>query len=212
MNAVEDNKKMTDGRQKKRPGVDEQKRIIMDAAVELFIQKGVGAVSISQICEFADVSRPTFYRCFTDKDALVVEVYSASVKNHVHGLMNKLNPMAFLELGDLKNALDEMLDAIFENSKYAQFIFSELGTSESPASKSVQALFDASADFMLQQFIKRSGEAPSRLYLKSVMASFQWVVYETISKGCTPEAIYEAKIAAYELADQIFLVMEGIKH
>ena len=56
---------------RRRPGLREQRRIILDAAVELFSQEGVKAVSVSRICQQAGVSRDTCYRCFEDKGTLV---------------------------------------------------------------------------------------------------------------------------------------------
>lgn len=63
-----------DGRTKKRPGQEEQAAIITRAAVDLFSKHGTKPVSIAQICTHADVSRPTFYRCFKDKDELIASM------------------------------------------------------------------------------------------------------------------------------------------
>ena len=56
---------------KKRPGVEEQREIILSAAIDLFGVEGKKAVSVSRICEKAGVSRDTYYRCFDDKEALI---------------------------------------------------------------------------------------------------------------------------------------------
>ncbi len=78
-----DSAKNIDGRSKKRPGVEEQSAIVTKAAVTLFAENGVRGVSIAQICAQAEVSRPTFYRCFEDKDALVSRIYEESVNAYV---------------------------------------------------------------------------------------------------------------------------------
>jgi len=64
-----------DGRSKKRPGPAAQRNIILDAAVDLFVERGTSGVSISEICARADVGRQTFYRCFEDKPALLDHLY-----------------------------------------------------------------------------------------------------------------------------------------
>ena len=49
-----------DGRAKPRPGVDEQRRIIVENAIRLFAASNARSVSILDICRAADISRPTF--------------------------------------------------------------------------------------------------------------------------------------------------------
>jgi len=76
-----------DGRKKKRPGIDEQRKAIMSAATPLLLEKGMANVNVSQICKAADVSRPTYYRCFEDKDELMCALYESSVNEAVSSLM-----------------------------------------------------------------------------------------------------------------------------
>ena len=47
------------------------RRALLETARRLFVEQGTQAVSVSGICKAADISRPTFYRCFPDKAALV---------------------------------------------------------------------------------------------------------------------------------------------
>ena len=44
---------------------------IMDAAIELFRESGIAAVTMEEICELARVSRPTFYSYYASKQELV---------------------------------------------------------------------------------------------------------------------------------------------
>jgi AcrR family transcriptional regulator len=44
---------------------------IMDAAIELFRESGIAAVTLEEICELARVSRPTFYSYYASKQELV---------------------------------------------------------------------------------------------------------------------------------------------
>ena len=44
---------------------------IMDAAIELFRESGIAAVTLEEICEQARVSRPTFYSYYASKQELV---------------------------------------------------------------------------------------------------------------------------------------------
>ncbi|MEZ5501200.1 MAG: TetR/AcrR family transcriptional regulator [Halioglobus sp.] len=63
---------------RKRPGLEEQRRLILAAAVDLFSVHGSKSVCVSDICKAAGVSRDTYYRCFTDKDSLIDQLYQTS--------------------------------------------------------------------------------------------------------------------------------------
>ena len=187
---------IADGRSKKRPGIDEQRAIISRAAVSLFSAQGAKSVSIAQICEQANVSRPTFYRCFPDKSALVETIYEEAVDIHIRPI---------LEGGDLNNptqlraGLDAMFEAIFDRADYALLVFREAGDRSSPAADIVEQAFDRAATVLARDLRKQRGSAPSPTYLKAVMAAMQWLAQDAINKGLTPRARKEAGEAAYEL-------------
>ncbi len=184
-----------DGRSKKRPGVEEQSAIITQAAVSLFAEQGVRAVSVAQVCARADVSRPTFYRCFEDKDALVSRIYEESVNHFVETFL------AGARLRDsekLKHQLDELLESIFDRSELAQLVFRESSDPDSPAARIIDEAFEHAADVMTQ-----GGDKHSRVYLKSVMAAVQWIVQDAIRKGLTESNRAEAKSAAFHLVSRV---------
>ena len=186
---------VTDGRSKKRPGVEEQREIISAAAVELFAEKGTKSVSIAQICAHADVSRPTFYRCFPDKEALLARIYEEAIDIHTR-------PVLFSSLDDpeaMASRIQDMLDAIFSRAQLARLVFVESSDPGSPASDIVEANFENTARVLARELRKRSGSAPSPVYLKSVMAAVQWIVHDAIQKGLTPKAKRDAFEATYAL-------------
>lgn len=184
-----------DGRSKKRPGVEEQSAIIMQAAVSLFAEQGVRASSIAQICARAEVSRPTFYRCFEDKDALVSRLYEDSVNAFVE---NFLGSARLRDREELHQQLDDLLDSIFEHSELAQLVFRESSDPDSPAARIIDEAFEHAADVM-----NRGGGKASRVYLKSVMAAVQWIVQDAISKGLTEANKAESKSAAFTLVSRV---------
>ncbi len=191
---------IADGRTKKRPGLEEQKRIIADAAVELFIEHGSRAISISQICDRASVSRPTFYRCFKDKDELIYNLYQDSVNTNVQDIMlNGLNSSTSLDEAWLRNALDELFESIFQRPKLAELVFIESNDSGSPAFTIVDMAFEHAADVMENYMVKSTGKKPSRVLLKSVLAANQWIAHDAIRKGLSDNVKQEAKDASWDL-------------
>lgn len=190
-----------DGRSKKRPGVDAQRRLIAEAAVDLFVAQGTAAVSISQICASADVSRPTFYRCFADKPALVAHIYELAVHDAV-----VMNLAAVLPEGrvDVRAELDAMIDRILEQPAMAAFVFVESADRTSPAHTIVRERFAATATQLEAWYRERGRTPPPRMTLEATMAACQWIVHETIRHGASPARRTEAKQAMWELVQGVF--------
>lgn len=185
-----------DGRSKPRPGVAEQKSNIVDAAVELFAERGVSAVSVAKLCAAADISRPTFYRCFEDKHALVTHIYAIAVNAHVEGLLLSGD---LRDPAGLRASLDDMLSAIFANATLARLVFAESADPASPAARIVDRAFEQAADVLSRDLAAAGQTPPSRVYLKSLMAAVQWIVHDAIRKGLDERTRREASSAAFEL-------------
>lgn len=58
-----------------RPLVDDKRRLILDAALKVFAQRGFHGTSVPEVAEAAGVGTGTLYRYFEHKEALVNEVY-----------------------------------------------------------------------------------------------------------------------------------------
>ncbi|MEM7435416.1 MAG: TetR/AcrR family transcriptional regulator [Myxococcota bacterium] len=194
----------TDGRRKKRPGLDEQRRILVDAAVGLFVEHGTRAVSVSQICQAADVSRDTYYRCFVDKDALIDEIWERAANAHIETFIFDAMPEGGPLDDWLAQAIDRLFDAVFEQHELAHFMFVEYGNPGSLAHTAVDAMFDAYARKVQAFFREHYDVRPSPLFLKSIMAAVQWTLLDTIRGGLSPASIARAKDSAVQLTTAAF--------
>lgn len=58
-----------------RPLVDDKRRLILDAALRVFAERGFHGTSVPEVAEAAGVGTGTLYRYFEHKEALVNEVY-----------------------------------------------------------------------------------------------------------------------------------------
>ena len=54
---------------------------VLEAAIQLFSERGIDSTSIDAIAEMSGVSKATIYKHWADKDALLLEMMA-----HVHGL------------------------------------------------------------------------------------------------------------------------------
>lgn len=195
--------KLQDGRSKKRPGIEEQAEIITAAAIALFIEQGTRNTSITQICTKADVSKPTFYRCFADKEELVARLYQHSINDHVESLLASTFSNARGDKSGMDKALDELLDAIFERAELAQLLFREYSDPGSPAAQIIDDAFDRIARKMEKDFKQFARPQPSRTFLKAMMSAFQWIVHDAIKSGLSNKKVKDAKQAAHELASAL---------
>ena len=95
-----------------RPSRDEAAQLrdrILDAAAELFFQRGFGATSIEAVARNARISKRTFYHRFEDKTALFGAV--------LHRIMERLRPPASTPLvagADLREILRRLAGLILQ--------------------------------------------------------------------------------------------------
>ncbi|GAB5449812.1 MAG: hypothetical protein Hals2KO_01400 [Halioglobus sp.] len=197
-----------DGRAKKRPGLEEQRRIILEAAVELFSARGSRTVSISDICVQANVSRHTYYRCFTDKDELIRLLYQTSVNDH----MEAISGAADVDYSDplwLHRAFEYTIDAILEQHKVAQFLFVESSDPNSHAHTVINEALDKVVLRMQRWCMSHYGQQPSKVFLKSLLMASQWLVQNAIESGMDRKVIAESKQAAEQLYYAAFSTLEN---
>src|SRR5436309_15819016 len=70
-----------------------KRRAIVDAATEVFLQKGYLATNMDEIAALAAVSKQTVYKNFPGKETLFVEIVSSvtnRASDHVHNEMSDL--------------------------------------------------------------------------------------------------------------------------
>lgn len=193
-------KREEDGRRKKRPGVEVQREHVLAAAVDLFVVHGSGAVSISQICERAGVSRPTFYRCFPNKEALIDSIYESAVQGPVRAVLAEL-PGRVVDREWTREVISRVLDAIFARARLAELIYVESRDPASPAAAIVDAAYEEAANVLEAWLLARGAARPSRLVLKALMAASQWIAHDAIRAGLTADARAAAKLATLQLTE-----------
>jgi len=188
---------------KTRPGVDQQRETICAAAVALFVDKGLSAASVSEICREAAVSRDTFYRCFSDKDALVEHFYQTSVNAHIERVVDSWR----LDYADpvwVHEVSNQTIDAILKEHTVAQFLFVESADPRSPAYAAIRKAYLHAIERM-QQWCRDNGkEVPSTELLYSLLVATQWLVHNAIVEGMKPRHVVKAKAAAEQLIFALF--------
>lgn len=188
----------TTAKARNRPGVDEQRKVIKQAAVSLFGGKGSSATSISNICKAAGVSRDTYYRCFSDKDSLISYLYESSVNEHVLAVLNP-ELMDYEDKDWVSKVSEQTVDAILQQSDIAQFLYLESADPNSYAHQLINEAYDTSALRMQQWAEQQFGHAPATEYFKSLLFATQWLVHNAILSGMTKSQVAIAKQSVKQL-------------
>jgi len=94
---------------------------LLEAAARVFARRGFDAAQTPEIAAEAGVSTGAFYRYFTDKRAIFVEVVAEHLRQSQQEVMSKLTPERFLGDGrtvpDKRRAIDLVLDVLFDRIK-----------------------------------------------------------------------------------------------
>ena len=96
------------------------KRLIRDALLELMEHRDLINISVTAICEVADIHRSTFYKYYTDPADLLREIEQ--------GFLDRIPSPEIADHGDQKALLastTEFFDFIKENKKALQILFSD---------------------------------------------------------------------------------------
>ena len=168
------------------------------------MRSGTRVVSISDICERANVSRPTFYRCFEDKAALVHSLYQDAVNRPIEEIILEQLPARGADKAWLRGSLDAVFDAIFAQHRMALWLYTESSDRTSMAYEIIDGTFEQAAT-LLESWLFPAGCAPphARTVFKSVMAACQWIARDAMERELTPEARDNAKRAAWVLVEGV---------
>ncbi len=94
---------------------------LLQAAARVFAKKGFDAAQTPEIAAEAGVSTGAFYRYFTDKRHVFVEVVANHLRQSQEEVMARLTPERFLGDGksvpDKRRAIDLVIDVLFERIK-----------------------------------------------------------------------------------------------
>ncbi|MEZ5572840.1 MAG: TetR/AcrR family transcriptional regulator [Halioglobus sp.] len=188
---------------RKRPGMQEQQKLILNAAVDQFSVCGTSAVSVSDICKAAGISRDTYYRCFADKETLINQLYQTAVNDHIEAVLNAWH----LDYNDkewLHQVFDRTINAILQQHKVAQLLFVESADPRSHAYRVIHNAFDKAAGRMQRWCKQAYGTAPTREFLVALLVAAQWLVHNAILSGMQKRDIDNAKAASEQLFHAAF--------
>lgn len=99
----------------------ETKKKIFNVAVQLFAQNGYDATTVRQIAKGADVSQPSLYWAFKDKQAILTEILSTYIKKVEKNLVTKEEADKLIETDTPRQLLERC--TIFFKEDETEFMF-----------------------------------------------------------------------------------------
>jgi AcrR family transcriptional regulator len=185
----------------------EKREAIMQAALELFVERGFYGVAVPEIAERAQVGAGTIYRHFESKEALVNALYRQEKQRFAQTVITSFP--AIDRARELFRTLWTRMST-FATTNQASFVFLELHHHApylDDQSRSVELRMIALFEGVIKAAQDR-GElklAPPRLLMGIVMGAFTGVMRSCVEA----EAGHETSAADWKLAEQC--VWEAIR-
>jgi AcrR family transcriptional regulator len=203
---------------KERPGpeggtrdVNRRRRVTQlgDSALSLFLQHGLGEVTIDDIVKKAKLAKGSFYRYFRDKEELVetllqpmVDIFRAAALA-LESTSPELQPGAYLQMAGM------MANVVFSHPLLVRFYLQESRGPADGARRPVRRLADEIADRALKlgEASRRTGlyrEMDSRVVTLSIIGAGERLLYEHLTKKPFADPIAVA-------AGLVSIVEEGLR-
>jgi AcrR family transcriptional regulator len=142
------------------------RRMLRDAAVELFASKGYAATTIDDITTAIGASRATFYLHYESKARIVIEVYEEEIMPETLEFYRRLD--AYEELGE-EQMRDWLDDAIgFYERHHEVLVFADEAYSVEPNLEELSppSLLDRCAEAMPRYLLQHRGRARNQAQLR----------------------------------------------
>lgn len=144
------------------------KEKLVSAIKILTIQKSIDAISVTDICRKADISRQAFYKCFKDKYDLVFWIY----RKEADKLCDE-----YVEDHDYHKFLVKMLNIFKNDSEYYKNLLSTIETQNSFFHQYVTYSVDVSLEMIGKSNVKPLKKRVLRLFCYGVAMEIKnWVL------------------------------------
>ncbi|MFA6583044.1 MAG: TetR/AcrR family transcriptional regulator [Elusimicrobiaceae bacterium] len=125
---------------------------LLKAAFELIAEKGIEKVSVREIVERVNVSKPVLYYYFKDKEDLCSQLYAQTIE-HMKEMYTCIENQSPNFRGILVSFIEHRLCELHREPKSAQFLLRAMGTDrETPLGKLMYDLYVTGRDFVLEKF------------------------------------------------------------
>lgn len=183
------------------PRVKRTRQLLQQAFMELFMEKGMSAISIQDITERATVNRATFYAHFPDKYALLDSIIRTQFQSAIADLLPPAPAWGRQSLHALVRATFGFLGDFHHDCKHGDMQFDPL----------IERAIQQELAEILLNWLKLAKVAGMRqgIHLETVASVISWAIFGTAVQWSRNEHVPSAE----EMTNQVLLVItEGLAH
>ncbi|MDZ7694785.1 MAG: TetR/AcrR family transcriptional regulator [Balneolaceae bacterium] len=127
------------------------KEKILEAAYQIFIQKGVNGTGIKEIADQAEVNKAMLYYYFDSKDHLFTEVFKKAVKESGLKKLEVLENEQTSLFDKIKQYIDTLTEGLLQNPHIATFVMNELARHPEKLTNLLDEVIDYDRSVLEQQ-------------------------------------------------------------
>jgi AcrR family transcriptional regulator len=146
---------------------DERRGQLLDAASEIFVDRGYHAAGMDEIADRAGVSKPVLYQHFSSKLELYLAVLNRHVENLVSGVRQALRTTTD-NRQRLRAAVQAFFDFIEQDGQGYRLIFENDNVTEPEVAEQVKVATEACTDAVFDLISRDSGLDPHRARMIAV--------------------------------------------
>ena len=183
------------------PRVKRTRKLLQQAFIELFQEKGFASISIQDITERATVNRATFYAHFTDKYALMDSIIREQFQQNVASQLPPAPSWGVASLRVLIRAAFDFLGEFHQECKPSDTQFDPL----------IERAVQQELAEILLNWLKqtRASNTGKRVRMETVASVMSWAIFGTAVQWGRNERTPSAE----EMTNHVLLILtEGVAH
>jgi len=175
---------------------------ILNAAVEIFAERGFSTTRVEDILERAGVARRTFYKYFSSKEAVLAAIYELATGELIAGMQAasagaEADPLEAIQLG-----LDAYLDYHLAHGPLLRVLVQQAVRSDSPLAP-LRARFREGLVQLLDTAVRASGRpAQDPVFYRALISAVEGVSLELLTTESGPKDVERAKAALHLLLEK----------
>jgi AcrR family transcriptional regulator len=154
------------------------KMVIKDSLLELLKQEPINKITVTQVCELADINRGTFYKYYLDTYDLLDQIESELFQE----LLLEIDQLKYTGIDDMEDFITRLFESIKKKQNICKIIFSGNGNKEI-----IQKLFYIVHDKVIEDWKNKNKMMDEKTldYMFSFLANGSIsVIQKWIETGC----------------------------
>ena len=199
----------------------ETERKIVQAATEVFIQKGKDGARMQEIAHRAGINQALLHYYFRSKDRLYREVFKNEVSRQFRDFFNSV-PVTEEMQEFLHSFIHHYIDKLHENPQLIRFILWEIGSGGENFPELFREIFDSTSKISPQSAIEKIKQAvqrneirpvdPHNLLFSIIGLCIYTFLAQPLLKKLFPEVDFTANEFIEKRKEEVFnLIWHGIK-